>query len=216
MRLLLVRHAESIGNATGDYSAAGSGSLSERGERQARELAGALGPWAFDRILVSPIERARRTIQPYLAATGRTAEIWPEIAEACWHEQREPAAGRWQARAAAEPAGALSPLFRYRDGRALLPAQPESFGEGLRRVQCALEKVRDDFGGSGETVLMVTHGHFLRELLNLMRVRPDFVAFRHDNCAMTLVMFDHAWKLVFFNQPLPAAPPRGAPGSPGQ
>ncbi len=202
MKVLIVRHAESEGNATGDYSSRQSDSLSVRGERQAVALADALSGWTFDKIISSPLRRALQTIAPYLSATHLRAEIWPEIAEACWHDDREAPAEVWHAQPASLPDAVDRSLFVFRDGRAIRPAHPESFGMGLRRVHCALEHIRASVSASTGTVLMVTHGHFIRELLNLMLSPAGLVAFHHDNCGGTLMHLREGWRMAFCNRPL--------------
>ena len=51
------------------------------GETQVRGVTTNLLAYKFDFIAVSPLWRTRHTIMPFLQATGRTAEIWPELAE---------------------------------------------------------------------------------------------------------------------------------------
>ncbi len=199
MKLLLVRHAESEGNATGNYATEEADSLSAQGEKQAQSLVRELARWRFDTIVVSPLRRALQTVAPYLDATGRTAEIWPEIAEACWHEERVPPTASWSSKPATLPQH-LAHLFAFRDGQAIRHAEPESFGAGLRRVHIALEKLQNDCGLSEQTILMVTHGHFIREILNLMQNTPQLLEFHHENCGMTLMSFDGTWKVVFLNR----------------
>ena len=85
-----VRHAESFANAKERYIAEGReaelpedlDALSPVGEQQAQALVAKLEPYAFDHILVSPLNRARATILPYAQQAGLRAEIWPELAEA--------------------------------------------------------------------------------------------------------------------------------------
>lgn len=200
MNLLLVRHAESLGNASGgDYSVANADSLSPRGLKQAEALAVSLQSRTIDQVLVSPLHRAQQTIAPYLAATGRTAEIWPELAEACWHELREPPAKAWDAQPA-NLSESLRSHFFFRGGEAIRPVHPESFGTGLRRVYDALERLEENFGGSGQTILIVSHGHFIREMINRMLRLPDPQRFPHDNCGMTQMNFRTAWQMQRCNQ----------------
>ena len=198
MKLLIVRHAESQGNASGNYATAQADSLSDRGREQAASLIDNLGAWSFDKIIVSPLQRARQTISPYLAATHRQAEVWPEISEACWHEGQEAAAESWSKRPAPLPASE-SHLFVYRDGEAVRPGFPESFGMGLYRVRCSLELMQNRLARTTQAVLMVTHGHFIRELLNLMLKPSEPAEFPHDNCGMTLVSFNRNWTLESCN-----------------
>ncbi len=51
------------------------------GEEQVIGLTTNLAAFTFDVIAVSPMWRARHTILPYLKASGRSAEIWPELTE---------------------------------------------------------------------------------------------------------------------------------------
>lgn len=200
MELLIVRHAESMGNATGEYSSSQADSLSPRGERQAEALIESLRSWSFDQILVSPLRRARQTIAPYLAATGQQGEIWPEIAEACWHDEREPVEESWESQPASL-SDEIAHLFRFRDNQAVQPVNPESFGAGLCRVHVALEKIQHPgVSQPNQRLLMVTHGHFIRETLNLMLGTRKTVRFPHDNCGLTLMAMDDRWKMRFCNR----------------
>jgi 2,3-bisphosphoglycerate-dependent phosphoglycerate mutase len=62
--------------------------LTDRGLRQAEQLAEALGGEHFDEVLVSPLTRARQTAAPLLAALGRDEIVDPwleEIRDPMWH-----------------------------------------------------------------------------------------------------------------------------------
>lgn len=192
MKLLIIRHAESQGNATGDYSIDTADSLSDRGWEQAAALADDLSSHSFDQIIVSPLQRAIETITPYLQATNQQAELWPELAEACWHDQREPAADAWRPQPATLPEE-LTNRFVYRDGRAVQHTQPETFGQGLRRVHDAKQQLESL--PAHLSVLMVTHGHFIRELLNLMFDTTDHAG-HIDNCGKTSLTYHHTWQLT--------------------
>jgi broad specificity phosphatase PhoE len=199
MNLLMVRHAESRGNAAGgDYSVDNADALSARGVAQAHDLAVALEAWDIDAVIASPARRALQTIAPFLAKTNRTGEVWPELAEACWQEQREPPAGSWQSEPT-ELSHDVSHHFRFRDGRAIRPAGPATFGTGLRRVHDAVGILERRFGGSGMTVLVSTHRYFMREMLNFMLGSTESQSSDHDNCGMTLMCFDQGWQMEFFN-----------------
>lgn len=202
MKLLIVRHAQSQGNASGKYSAADADSLSSKGKEQAVSLAECLRPWCFDKIVVSSFARAQETITPYLIATEQQAEIWPEIAEGCWHAVREEPSASWESKPATL-SDAVSHLFSYRNGEAISPIpHKETFGEGLRRVHTAFERVQEMAGVPTETVLMVTHGHFIRELLNLMLGTVRSVEFTQVNCGMTSLFFNGVWNMEYCNRPL--------------
>ncbi|MCJ8328384.1 MAG: histidine phosphatase family protein [Lentisphaeria bacterium] len=199
MNLLIVRHAESKGNATGNYSALDQDSLSDLGQTQAPALAASLQKMEFDKIIVSPLQRTLETLSPYLELTNQHAEIWPEIAEACAHKVREEASDSWETQTAELPDTVASPLFSYRNYYAIKPARIHTFGEALRRVYDALELLQE-LSRANESVLMLTHGHFIRELINLMLDTPKTIAYPHDNCGMTLMKFDGTWSMDFCNR----------------
>lgn len=201
MELLIVRHAESLGNANGDYSTVSADSLSPRGEEQASALADCLLSRRFDKIIVSPMERALQTIAPYLDRTHQRAEVWPEIAEACWHAQREEPADAWRSDPAVLPIR-LARHFTFRNNKPIRPGGPQTFGEGLCRVHQAPDLILNAAGKQDCSLLMVSHGIFIRELLHVLLATPDPADHHHhDNCGMTSLTSDGGWRLNFCNQP---------------
>ena len=82
--LVFVRHAETVANATGQYSSSTIDRFSSLGESEVKTLTTKLEKEPFfDRIFVSPSPRALRTIAPYLRATHQRATIWPLLYECC-------------------------------------------------------------------------------------------------------------------------------------
>ncbi|NCC53380.1 MAG: hypothetical protein EOM20_19510 [Spartobacteria bacterium] len=75
------RHAETMGNVTGDYSHENQCTFSPLGKEQIAGIAEKFMPYDFDAILVSPTYRTQHTILPYLKASGKTGEIWQEVEE---------------------------------------------------------------------------------------------------------------------------------------
>lgn len=59
----VVRHADAAWTLTGQHTGRTDLPLSERGERQARGIGASLGALRIDRILASPLQRARRTAE---------------------------------------------------------------------------------------------------------------------------------------------------------
>ena len=62
-RIYLVRHGDTAWTLTAQHTGRTEIPLSEQGERQARELRASLTGLRFDRILSSPLQRARRTAE---------------------------------------------------------------------------------------------------------------------------------------------------------
>lgn len=117
MELYLIRHGEP--EWVRDGLQVVNPPLTERGHEQAVALAEALAGQHFDEILVSPLDRARQTAAPVLAALGRDERIEPwleEIRDPIWHgtpaekadeafreTRRRPAARRWEGIEGGEP-----------------------------------------------------------------------------------------------------------------
>ncbi len=198
MNVLLVRHAESQGNANGDYSVLSHDSLSPNGLAQAKALSRCLQLWSFEAIFVSPLQRAMETLVPYLEATKQRAEIWPELAEACWQSPEEPPSAAWNPQPASVPLD-IARYFTYRDNKAVKPSESEAFGQGLGRVHATRERIQA-LADSPHTFLVVTHGHFLREFLNLLLETPSPVEFPHENCGMTMLTYAQGWQMEFCNR----------------
>src|SRR4051794_27715566 len=75
----LARHGETEWTITHRHTGRSDIPLTEQGERNAQGLRGRLRGLAFDRGLVSPLQRARRTCE--LAGFGDSAEIEPDLLE---------------------------------------------------------------------------------------------------------------------------------------
>jgi probable phosphomutase (TIGR03848 family) len=75
-RIVLLRHAHSVANEKNILAGRTAGiSLSKNGKAQALELVQRLGEISFDEIAVSPLQRCRETIDPWLKATGSKARV---------------------------------------------------------------------------------------------------------------------------------------------
>ena len=97
MRLLLIRHAESVGNRELRLQGQVEFPLTERGRRQAKELAASLAERQVIAVYSSPIRRALDTAETIAGRLGLTVEVqtalqeydfgklsgltWPEIRE---------------------------------------------------------------------------------------------------------------------------------------
>lgn len=158
MRLLLVRHGETAWNAEhrlqGDHDVP----LSDVGRAQARALGPLVASHAPERVVVSPLSRARET-----------AELLGHPATACDPRWQEAHLGGWTGRQASE-----LPESAYTDWRAGRHTPPggESFAELTARVVAAV----DALDRSAGTTLVVTHGGPIRALCHhLLGLHPALV-----------------------------------------
>lgn len=199
--VFITRHAETMGNVTGDYSEQNQRTFSPRGLEQIATIVQKLAPYHFDHILVSPTYRTRQTILPYLREHGRKAEIWPELEECCCDSR-----GRVSA-AAAVPVGEAITLddeeqayFQLRpDGRYRL--NPTTEAEGLAQLQQACNRILRQFGGTTQTILLVTHscsGSRIMELLLGVRAAGRFAP---ANAAISLLREEEPgqFRLILYN-----------------
>ena len=79
LHVYLVRHGETQWSLTGHHTGRTNMALTPRGEDEARSLWASLCAVHFDRVLTSPLQRARRTCT--LAGLGSATEIKPDLAE---------------------------------------------------------------------------------------------------------------------------------------
>ena len=75
-RIVLLRHAHSVANEKNLLAGRTAGiSLSKKGKEQAKELIARLGDIAFDEVAISPLQRCRETIDPWLTSAGAKSRI---------------------------------------------------------------------------------------------------------------------------------------------
>jgi broad specificity phosphatase PhoE len=70
-RIVLLRHAHSVANEKNLLAGRTAGiALSNTGREQAKDLVARLGATQFDEIAISPLQRCRETIDPWLATSA--------------------------------------------------------------------------------------------------------------------------------------------------
>jgi len=75
-RIVLLRHAHSVANEKNLLAGRTAGiSLSKTGKEQAKDLIARLGNIQFDEVAISPLQRCRETIDPWLDKSGTKSRI---------------------------------------------------------------------------------------------------------------------------------------------
>jgi probable phosphomutase (TIGR03848 family) len=75
-RIVLLRHAHSVANEKNLLAGRTTGiALSKTGKEQAKDLIARLGNIQFDEVAISPLQRCRETIDPWLDTTGAKSRI---------------------------------------------------------------------------------------------------------------------------------------------
>jgi broad specificity phosphatase PhoE len=178
MRLLLIRHGESVANAEGRLQGHLDVLLSDRGRRQAERLAEKLAPLGVEALYTSPLRRAAETAEIIGAGLGLPVE------------ERTPLMER--------NVGVLENLTRdeiiakfphYMPARTALRTIQI---EGFEQDEAFASRVKETLAGiveahRGQTVAVVTHGgiifSFCRQSLQMPTVRPG--PFAIDNASLT-------------------------------
>jgi broad specificity phosphatase PhoE len=221
-QIYFLRHADTARDARGQYIEA----FTAKGETQVAALADKLAGLRFEAVIVSPQWRARQTIQPWLAAQGMTAEIWPELDESSWQRTatavvpaagdliRIDAAAPFRLRAAAH--GSLAGFDRDRQ----LHAPSAAAGQAMARF--AADLIRQRWNGQGVKVLVVGHYHSGARLLERLQggtaadYDPAQSRYRTGNtglhvlsetCGGNFVLTRYDDGAVYAGKPLPEASP---------
>lgn len=191
MRLLLIRHGQSEGNASGVIQGHLDFGLSALGERQARATAERLAGIKIDRIVTSPLTRAAETARIIAGERGVTVTPEPalmeynvgEISGLTGPEIRE----RFPEVTAAYARGER-PVFPGEEGRDIFHAR--------------LGAVLEDLRGKDETVVAVAHGGVVSAycymVLGMDLQRRGM--FQVWNCSITEVVTDRVGRLVLVRQ----------------
>ena len=183
MHLLLIRHAESVGNRELRLQGQAEFPLTERGRRQAEELAASLAERQVIAVYSSPIRRALDTAEAIASPLGLTVEVQAALQEydfgklsgLTWPEIREQ---RPQLIEHLLSDSADFPDYPGEEGRELF----------RQRVCKALWGISEQHAGDG-SVAVVTHAGpvavFLLDVLERGYHRP--MPFTLDNASVTIV-----------------------------
>jgi len=192
-QFILLRHGESVGNAQGVLQGQADYPLSDRGREQARLLA---TRWkkegiTFDRVLASPLLRARETAQIVTEALGIDLQVDPDWMEFDWGELngltgeqiRQRSDIQWD-----------NPYYYY-------GVNGESRWKVFLRAGRTLQNLIEQSQGR---TLIVAHGAILsRFLFAALGITPQsHFRFSFENTAFTTLQFipsRHVWMLQGLN-----------------
>lgn len=181
VEICLVRHGESVSNASGVWQGQGDSPLSDRGRAQAEALARALEGSHFDRVLSSDLRRASGTA----GALGRPVQTDPR-----W---RELDVGAWEGLTMEQVAERFpEQIVAMRERRPVAIGGGESWPEGFARVDAAMEDLRASLPDGGRAIVFAHGGIIAGFVAGLMGARERFPwpLGRIRNTAWTLLRFD--------------------------
>lgn len=203
IRLLLVRHGETVWNGAGRLQGRLDISLSDPGREQARALIPALDPYAPELVVTSSLRRTQQTA----AALGLTAFRTDERLD-------EAHLGDWEGEYSAQIRERSPEDYRDWRGGRLRPPGGESFEEITARVVEGVTGAVGEAAADGRgSVLVLTHGGPIRALLHhAVGLDPAFTVPSHP-ASLTVLDVDEcrgplergACRLRLFNL-APSAP----------
>jgi broad specificity phosphatase PhoE len=144
--VVLVRHAETEWSRDGRHTGRSDIPLTDRGREVARALAGRVGAWRFQLVLVSPSQRARETCA--LCGMDAEAQVRPDLLE--WDY------GDYEGLTSAQIYAERPDWVLWRDG---CPG-----GESLADVGARADRVLAEVRAVEGDVAVFSHGHLLRVL----------------------------------------------------
>jgi broad specificity phosphatase PhoE len=144
--IYLARHGETAWSLTGQHTGLTDLPLTERGERNARQLGERLRGLTFAKVYTSPLQRAARTCA--LAGFGAVADVDPDVVE--WDY------GQYEGLRTAEIREKHSDWLLFRDG---CPG-----GESPAQASARADRVVSRLRAVSGDVLLFSSGHFIRVL----------------------------------------------------
>ena len=174
--IYLARHGETAWSISGQHTGLTDIPLTQRGERNARQLALRLQGIIFWRVFTSPLQRARQTCA--LAGFAPVAQIEPDLVE--WNY------GDYEGKTSAQIQKIRPGWEIFNDGC------PD--GESPADIGIRADRVIAKLRSAGGNVLIFSHGHFLRVLtarwLSLAPAAGKL--FLLDTAALSIVGYEHA------------------------
>ena len=181
MRLLLIRHAQSVTNAGGEDIESEDSYLSELGERQAMKLARAFTDGRLpepDHLCTSLMARAVQTIAPTADALGMDVNAILdsyEVGGVARFTESDPMAGLGRADLVRLCPRLILPPEVSEDG--WYPDVVEDRVQAWPRARAVAESLLNRYGSTNDVVAMVSHGMFMQLIMRaLMRWTPDMTA----------------------------------------
>lgn len=162
MRLVLIRHAHSESNASGVLSGRiPNVHLSEKGKKQAQQLAERLGNFPVAEIRISPMERCAETIGPWL--TQHLSKVDSSFKPTVDHRVNEVDYGIWSGKK-------LTSLSRKREWKTVQESPSRMYfpdGEGIAAMQSrAMQTVHELAKLSDSKVgVIVSHGDVIKSIV---------------------------------------------------
>ncbi|CAG1007739.1 putative phosphoglycerate mutase [Anaerolineales bacterium] len=191
LRLVLVRHGQTDANLNRVLQGQSDGELNAAGRRQAEELGRYLKDFHVDQVVSSPMRRAQDTAAAIARYHRLTVKTTPLIVE--WNCGVLDGVSAGVFRKKLQESGVPLSSFRPEGGENLL--------EVRQRAAAFLTDVIANY--LGQTVLVCSHGDFMRALMSLiLQISIEEASGIHfDNASYSILEFENGhWSPVALNQ----------------
>jgi broad specificity phosphatase PhoE len=170
--LVVVRHGETVDNVAGTIQGQTGGQLTRRGQLQADALGARLACRRFDAVYCSDLRRTVDTLDRLSTAPGAAHQAGGAVLTPLL---RERAAGSLEGQPMAAMYSAVEAAGRAGTTRAWAPPGGESWDDVRSRAHQFLRLVAERHlsGSDSATVLAISHGGFMHELLAAAGVRAS-------------------------------------------
>lgn len=200
MKCYLVRHGETALNAQKVHQDH-SGRLSEQGISQAERIAQRFAHISVDSILASPYERARHTAEIIAAVIHKPIDYTPLLVEI-----KRPTVVEGKLYSEPEALEVKRQIYEKFHDPAFRHSDEETFVDLRDRAAVLLHHLESR---SDDSVLLVTHGEFMKVLVAVMLFGHDIdsrivLTFHHSlkmtNTGLTVCDYsDNHWRLLTWN-----------------
>ncbi len=179
MRLIVVRHGETLENREGVINGHGPGSLTEGGREQVKKLALRLKDEEINVIFSSDLQRAKETTEEIAKFHQAPVYYTPELREMNWGNLEGKPLENF--RVFTGENGSINPEFRPEGG--------ENFRELKERSQKFLNKLLREYRYEDKTVLISSHGALIRMLLGTLLKKPieEAIHFKVSNACVNVI-----------------------------
>ncbi len=198
--IYLVRHGQTNANVTQTFQGPDE-TLSEAGEKQAFRLAERLQNLSFEKIIASDYVRTCQTAEPI-----RQLVAVPFETSALLREEKTPTSWLGLSEVDARGLQFSEDMIEKADDVSWRVEDAENMYDIYGRIQQSLELLKND---PAETILVVSHGNFLRQLLGYVLLdskgTPKEVAsfkrtVKTTNTGISVIVFEKGrWRVLTWN-----------------
>ncbi len=191
MRLILVRHGQTLANEQHLLQGISDGPLTSEGKNQVEQLGVYFANFHINRIISSDLQRAQNTAAEIARHHKLNIEIDPLVRE--WN------CGEWDGEQASQFLGRLKATGL--SVSALFPPGGETLSDVRKRAEKFSQSLLHN--NFGKTVVVCSHGDFMRMMVSyLLDLSVDQAqVFHFDNASYSMVEFDgQMWKVFTMNR----------------